>query len=301
MKKIDAIDITAIYEGRMSKNTVNTYRHQFAYYMAYAKSYYRAFDPETVQAYQQYLIAETNASIRTIKTRISTIKSVARYLFEEGYISRLTYLLIRDVGVPTRGSLPHRSTKQYVTITPEKMREICNIPIPTLFNPVPVRDRALLLLLATTGIRASEARRIQTEDIVRVGDGYMLRNVKIRDDVTPRSVPISDEVYHAIQDWLHVRSTHGSYVFNQTRVYHNENILWNDNPMSSDAINIVIKEYSRMAGLENITAHDFRRFAGQQMAKQSVAASDKLLGYKSAYTTARLLTEQEDDIPMVQF
>lgn len=295
------IDVKAIFAATHSHNTIRTYARLFADYMTYAGSTERAFEPETVQAYQQHLIENTEDAVATIAVRLMTINSIARYLHEEGYLDRQTYLLIRDVGVPAHRSLPHRASKRRVTITPKQMRQICDMPVPTLFNPVPVRDRALLLLLATTGMKVSEARRIQTEDVVRVGNSYEVRNLTIRDGAEPRAVPLTEEVYHAIQDWLYVRGTQGSYVFNQARVYQNENILWNDNPMSADAVEKVIRDYSRMAGIENVKPLDLRRFAGTQMAKRDINAAQRLMGYKSAMTAANLLPERKRRKPMVQF
>lgn len=297
----DIIDIEMMFSGTHSRNTVRVYKVQFAHYMAFAKGQGDPFDPDTVAAYRRHLIEHTDAAVATLSIRLMAIRAVARRLYEEGQLPRITYLMIRDIEVPSAKSLRHRAQGRRVVITPQKMRQICDLPEASLANPVPVRDRALLLLLSSTGIKIAEALRIQTEDVVRVGDGYRILSLAASGNAAPRAVPVSEEVYQAIQDWLYVRPTRGSYVFNQARVYNNGTILWNDLPMSADAAEKAIKTYCSMAGLENVRPLDFRRFAGQQMAKQGIHAAQKLLGHKSALSTANLLPDEDTEIPVISF
>lgn len=298
---MDAIDIEALFGATHSRNTVRVYKVQFAHYAAYAREHGDLFDPDTVAAYRRHLIEQSDVAVSTISLRLMAIRSVAHRFYDEGRISRLNYLLIRDVEVPSEKSLRHRTRGKRLVITPQKMRQMCDLPKATMTNPVPVRDRALLLLLSTTGIKVAEALRIQTEDVVRVGDGYEVRQLAASGSATPRAVAISEEVYAAIHDWLYVRPTRGSYVFNQARVYSNGTILWNDLPMSADAAEKAIRTYGNAVGLKGLRPLDLRRFAGQQMAKHDLQGAQKLLGHKSALSTASLLAEDSGEVPVVQF
>src|SRR5262249_52856343 len=66
-------------------------------------------------------------------------------------------------------------------------------------TPIDVRDRAILLLLATTGIRNGELRALQLQDIDwRAGEVFIRRTKGKRDRVTP----LLDETGAALADYI---------------------------------------------------------------------------------------------------
>ena len=70
-------------------------------------------------------------------------------------------------------------------------------------NPVGVRDRALLLLLATTGLRNKELRSLELRDIGWQAGQVVVRRTKARRD---RVVPLLQEVGDALAEYvLHAR------------------------------------------------------------------------------------------------
>jgi integrase len=66
-------------------------------------------------------------------------------------------------------------------------------------TPIDIRDRAVLLLLATTGIRNGELRALQLQDIDwRAGEVFLRRTKGKRD----RVVPLLDETGAALADYI---------------------------------------------------------------------------------------------------
>jgi integrase/recombinase XerD len=66
-------------------------------------------------------------------------------------------------------------------------------------TPVDIRDRALLLLLATTGIRNGELRALQLQDIDwRAGEVFVRRTKGKRD----RVVPLLEETGAALAEYI---------------------------------------------------------------------------------------------------
>lgn len=66
-------------------------------------------------------------------------------------------------------------------------------------TPVDIRDQAILLLLATTGIRNGELRAIQLQDIDwRTGEVFIRRTKGKRD----RAAPLLEETGAALADYI---------------------------------------------------------------------------------------------------
>lgn len=296
LKKARIVDVSAAFEG-LSRHTRQTYEYQFGLYMQYARTLQEAMNPQTLSSYRQRIIESGKEAVSTIHVRMMAIRRVAEWMYDNGNLTRTHLLELRDVKSPSKKSMRHRaSSRKRPRITPEKMREICDLPEASVMNPVPTRDRALLLTLATTGARADEIALIKTEDVVRVGDGYMIRNVD------GRSIPINEEVYSAIQDWLYVRPIKSPYVFSRAVVYPTGNIFWHDLPMGREGAERVVRLYSSMAGVEDLRLGDLRRFVAEQVAaRDGISAAQRMLGHKSILSTAQAIAEEVTTISPITF
>jgi site-specific recombinase XerD len=150
-------------------------------------------------------------------------------------------------------------------------------------TPSSLRDRALLLLLATTGLRNKELRLLELQDIHWRAAEVLVRRTKARRD---RVVPLLQEAGEALADYiLHARPK-----IDSRRVF-----LCNVPPVgpfrSSSPISRIVRtrlerggiELSRVAG-----AHLVRHSLATQLVRQHRPINEvaDLLGHRSIDTTA---------------
>jgi integrase len=144
------------------------------------------------------------------------------------------------------------------------------------------RDRALLLLLATTGVRSQELRRLELRDIRWRAGELHLRRTKTRRE---RVVPLLDEAGRALADYvLHARP----------RVPISQVFLCHGPPVrplgSSSAVAAIVHRRLAQCGLDapRAGAHLLRHSLASRMVGQgrSIKEIADLLGHRSIDTTA---------------
>jgi integrase/recombinase XerD len=153
---------------------------------------------------------------------------------------------------------------------------------PNLDHPLGLRNRAILELLYSTGIRNKELRSLDIYD-VNLSDGELL----IRDGKggKDRVVPLGEiagkylDIYlkEARPQLLKTREDNGRLFINYVR-----------NQLSKDGLNKVVLQYEHSAKLKkHITAHSFRHTCATHLLKgrADIRYIQELLGHKSLETT----------------
>lgn len=285
-KKIDA---EKLLTGLVAPNTLSSYLLSWKDYFKFAGNFTSAMTGATLNLWRQHLINEKNYSASTVNSRLFAIKAIARELYGIGEISRDSYWDIKEVRVLSRQALKERRRPNNRTrIEPEQMRAICTAPPVSEENSVALRDRALMMVLATTGVRISEAINMKINDIAKLPNNqFAVRNILGKYQSEPRVVPLSPEAYSCIMDWLAFRPINSPYVF--TSINYSEEdggILYTGEPINRNTAGMRIKAYGEQAGVENVKPHDFRRFVGTQLAKTDIRQAQKVLGHANLATTA---------------
>lgn len=286
------IDVRAILNGTKANSTVNGYVAAWNAYVEYVGSEDEALKSESLVKWRQDLVNKTSLSANTINTRIRSIRSIITSLAEQKIVSREIKWDFAEVKtLPSTALRERRRANSRVRITAKQMRELVDEPNPDLYDPLLCSHRALLLVLGTTGLRVSEALNIKIDDIDKVDDSCVVRNVVGKHNMEPRTVPLSNEAYEAIMDWIHIRPVHSEYVFiaaSRTKSNMEENILWQDTAMTRQTAYRVVKRYGKSIGMPNIKPHDLRRFVGTQLSdKAGIRVAQKVLGHSSPETTAK--------------
>lgn len=282
------INVASLLAGRASQSTIENYAYAWKIYVAYAKRQEEALKVETLLAWRQHLVG-TGASANTINTRLYAIKSIVKSLYSLRMVTRDTYYDFKDVErVSDLALKDRRRPNNRVRIEPEQMRKLCKAPKVDIDKPVELRDRALMMVLATTGARISEVARMKVKDIQKLPDNkFVVTGVVGKQNSEPRSVPLSPEAYSTILDWLEFRPVASPYIFSSFRYDPNsDDILYSDEPISRHLARHRIKRYAAEIGMPEIKAHDFRRFVGTQLAKKDIRLAQKVLGHASIATTA---------------
>ena len=207
----------------------------------------------------------------------------------ERLISREQAEAFKDVQGVSEKALRNRTRPNARTlITPDDMRRICDAPDTATLKGL--RDQALLLTLASSGLRCSELAGLTVGQLIKISKGkYMLTGIVGKADSLdmPRSAYISAEAFQACQRWLGARPFLSQTLFTSLQGRGRAEQA-TDKALSSVAVWQLVQEYAQTVGLAHIKPHDFRRFTATEIIKKhDVRAAQKALGHKSISTTSK--------------
>lgn len=172
------------------------------------------------------------------------------------------------------------------------------------------REKAIVELLLSTGCRASEIASIKTADIEDDTITVFGKGGKFR------KVYLNAKSIVAIQAYLADRKDENPYLFpagNQakddgklmgryrsikSKWYMYPELVNKTMPMSKESINICVKRIGKMAGVENVHTHRFRRTCATMALRRGMAIElvSKMLGHEQIQTTQIYLDLREKDL-----
>ncbi len=282
--------------GRNAESTTKMYMYYWKRYEEFVGDK-DVFDYVNAVQWRQHMIHVDKLAAATINSRIMAIKSIINTYYENGEIDKYVKYDFAEISkLPENALMERRRKNNRVKIEPKQMRRMVEGPNPDLYTPLESRDRALLLTLATTGMRIGEVLKMKTDDLHKGEKGYVVKNVTGKHDRQPRTVPISTEAYEAITDWLFIRPVHSWFVFiaaNRTKSEHPNSVSGNDTQMTNTSGWRVVKKFGKKIGMPEIKPHDMRRFVGTQLAKKDIRAAQKVLGHASIQTTIKYYVMDE--------
>lgn len=181
-------------------------------------------------------------------------------------------------------------------LTRAEVKQLCDLPVASLNDVVAMRDRCLLLLLSSTGMRISELARIDTRDVVQISKKeFAIANVRRGPHVPARIVPISKKVYEAIQDWLYSRPLQGPYLMNPTQAKVAGSLWW-DAPLDKGIINATVARYGNLLGLDHLCVYDLRCYAAREFNRRGFGLAYRMLGHLHPVSTAKMLHQEADEV-----
>lgn len=281
------VDVRALLTGMIAENTIQSYVTAWNAYLKFAGSAEKALNGAMLTKWRQELTAGTS-SASTINSRLAGIKSIARELYNQRRISRETNWDIQEVKkLPGNALKERRRPNNRTRVEPEQMRKLCKLPAVSDDRPLELRDRALMMVLATTGARISEVLAMRVRDIHALPNNkFVIMNVLGKTDAEPRTVPLSPEAHSAILDWIEFRPIQSPYIFSSFHYdFSTGDICFSNKPMSRNIALRRVKLYGKMIGLPSLKCHDFRRFVGTQLAKKDIRVAQLVLGHASIDTT----------------
>jgi len=154
------------------------------------------------------------------------------------------------------------------------------------------RDRLLLGLLVAAGLRRAEAANLRFEDVKLVPRGDRFRTVLAIEGkgAKNRTVPISDALANAIDEWASVVSGQG-YILRSLGMDREPG-----ESMTPVAIFNVVRKRGAMIDKPDLAPHDLRRTYAQIGFEEGVPITQlaTLLGHASVETTMRYLSLELD-------
>ena len=173
-------------ERGVSAHTVRAYRKDLEEFSSYASSKPENTDLIDIRG---FIAAQINKGLNkiTVSRRLSSIRSFFKYLYREGYIAANPAKLVSNPKVPKM--LPRFLSVDDVFSLIER---------PEGIGFIPVRDRAILELLYSSGLRVSELSGLNVDDL-SVRESL----VKVRGKgKKERLVPVGSKAVNAVKSYL---------------------------------------------------------------------------------------------------
>jgi integrase/recombinase XerD len=159
------------------------------------------------------------------------------------------------------------------------------------------RDRALLMFLLDTGVRASECLRVNLEDIDWVSGGVLVRKAK---SGKPRVVFMSKTTSKALRRWVRLRATlaASSHV---SLAASGDAALWVTEAgerLTYGGLVAMLRRRARQAGVAVVSPHDFRRAFALECLRggMDVYSLQRLMGHSDLSVLRRYLAQTEGDL-----
>ena len=201
---------------------------------------------------------------------ISTVKQFFKYLIKSGELNYNPAQNIELVKEPKR--LPKSA------LTHKEVKKIINQI--NINEPLGYRDRTILEVLYSSGIRRSELTNIKLKDVKLEEGTIRINKGKGNKD---RMVPIGKIAIKYLEGYIKfvrkeiLKNKESEYLF----------ISKKQNKLSIDRLGDIVKMYAQMSGIEKeVTTHTFRRSCATEMIRREakIMYVKELLGHKSLET-----------------
>lgn len=269
-----------------SPRTIDAYRSHLGFFLVYLDAETDVQEitevlPDTLHAYQTHLYTWTDEkdrglAIATQAARLSAVRSLFRFLVKTDV---LLYDPASSLTLPKRKAILPRSI-----LTKQEMVRLLRAPDTT--TPLGLRDRAMLEVLYSTGIRNAEIRALKVYDLdldrglLRINEG---KNAK------DRVVPLGKSACEIVREYLtearpkllKARGVEGA---GEQTVF----LSKTGRPLLTLGVIYPIRKHAKRAGIEKaITPHTLRHTFATHMlrGRADIRHIQAMLGHSSVATT----------------
>lgn len=251
-------------ERNYSSNTVSSYINDLSNFNIYIKKDLRTVSPIDIQNYLKHI---NNLSTRTIAHNLSSLKSFYNYLEKMEVIN---YNPINEV------EHPKLEQKMPTVLSLEEVSSLLDIKVENEFN---ARDKAILEMLYSSGIRISELTNMELSNLDI--DACLIRIMG--KGSKERIVPLGDYAIDALTEYINnhrekLNKKNSSYIFLNNR----------GGKLSRQFIFKTIKNYAIKKGIKkNISPHTLRHTFATHLLKNGadLRIIQELLGHENLSTT----------------
>jgi integrase/recombinase XerD len=183
----------------MSEESIRGYRSNLLIFSRFLERHGISLldvDREALRSFLAYLREERKVSHKRVENYFSALSSLYEYLAYEGYVASNPVLPVRRRYLRGYKKEDQRGERKLLSV--EEMSMLVNSVLST-------RDRAIITLLAKTGIRRGELIGIDVDDIDWREQSITL---KPRAKRTNRVVFFDDETAKVLREWLRIRNTY---------------------------------------------------------------------------------------------
>ncbi|MCY3624932.1 MAG: tyrosine recombinase XerC [Candidatus Dadabacteria bacterium] len=258
------------YERNYSEHTVKAYRgdlENFRDFLVREEKKIEDTDIATINAYVSTLYGKNSPS--SVERKVSAIRSFFSYLVRKGLVAQNPAKLVRT---------PRKEKRLPIFLSVDEVFNLVDVK-DSGKNPLRVRDRAILELLYSSGLRASELAGATLADL-SMGEAVIRVRGKGNKE---RIVPVGSKALFALGEYLDIRGKlkpSSSHVFLNSR----------GGGITTRSLARIIKKYGLVSGIsKNVSPHVLRHsFATHLLAGGAdLRAIQEMLGHASLSTTQR--------------
>ncbi len=266
--------------GARSERTLESYLWELRQFLQFLAdrgvSQVHEIRREEVDAYRVHLHHHRKPdgkplAVKTQATRLHGVLCFLRFLYQEQYLLMNPGQGISGPKVPPPLPASLLDEEQVIQL----------LEAPDTSTPLGLRDRAVLEVLYSSGLRNTELRKLECGDFdlgrlevhVRFGKGNKQRMVPLGE---PAAAWV-EEYFQNGRPWLVKRPNEWAF------------LSWRGNRLGRDALGVLVRRHAKAAGLKRVTPHLLRHCCATHMLKNQAGLRhlQEMLGHASVATTQR--------------
>lgn len=264
----------AKYDMLKSDNTVKNYKLDLMTYEKYLIKHeieLLKVDRDIIEQYRRYLLNDIELkgckkgyAPSTVARHLVSIRTFYDYLINKNYITKNPLEKVKAPKIPKRNPvyLTQKQASKLVLVTNSEC------------EPLKSRDKLMLLMFLTTGLRLDELHNIKLSDITDNAMKVIGKGNK------ERTIMLNHDILIAIENYLKVRPiTKSEYLF----------VTRTGNQMTHGGIQYTVEKYLEKAKLnkEGLSVHSLRHSAAVMMLEQGIdlRTIQEILGHEKISTT----------------
>lgn len=256
------------HQKNYSENTLKAYDTDITQFIRFLrkkrKKAFKEVEYKDFIGFLSYLKAEDRYTEKSISRKVASIKAFFKFLAKRKLISVNPALLLYTPKVPEK--LPS-------FLSEEEVIKIIQAPSGNSWQML--RDKAIIELLYSTGIRVGELTSLAIKDI-----NFLEETVKITGKgKKERVAPVGAPAIKALTEYLEIRpSGQTNYVF----------LNKYGKPLTARSVERLVEKYTKKAGIgKKVTPHTFRHSFATHMLERGadLRTVQELLGHERITTT----------------
>ena len=197
----------------------------------------------------------------------------------------LTYLVKRDIASlsPEKVELPKTTRKQVTFLTRDEVARLIDA-VPIDDAPQHMRDRAIIELLFSSGLRVSELVNLNRDHINTTRREFMVRGKGQKD----RPIFISQKAAQIIDEYLSMRTDSLPALFLNYSRNNTTDSSGNYRRLSARSIQRMIEKYAKLAGItKHVSPHTMRHSYATDLLMNGadIRSVQSMLGHSDISTT----------------
>ena len=270
---------------QFSDNSLRSYNYDLYDYILFCNNRFseinfKKLDHVIIQSYMKH-VSKQGLSARTLARRLATIKSFYRYMYSNNLIK---YNYSKFVKTPKI----NKKLPNYLSL--EEAKQVLSLPVGD--SEGKLRDRLILELFYSTGVRISELVSIKLNNINLEENTIKI----IGKGNKERIVVIGDHAHKVLLNYLHLIKKKGShYLFPPLRKGKSKTI-------STKTVYNIVKNYLKIISKDDrLSPHSLRHTFATHMLNNGadLIAIKKLLGHSSLSSTQIYTHLQEEKLKKI--
>lgn len=275
---LDFVEHLEVERGRSSRTSEN-YSHYLERLVEFTGNIAVVdITSELIRKYRLWLNRYENSN----GENLSTITQSYHLIALRGFLS---YLARRDIESlsPEKIDLPKTARKQVTFLSYDEVKRLIDI-VPNDENPINLRDRAILELLFSSGLRVSELVNLNRDHINTKRREFMVRGKGQKD----RPIFISPHAATIIDDYLSHRSDSLQPLFISYSRNSTAGTSGNYRRLTSRSVQRTISKYAKLAGItKHVSPHTMRHSYATDLLMNGadIRSVQTMLGHSDISTT----------------